>query len=151
MRQGRLVARNVAAAIGARGRRRKFTYKTLGVFVDLGRYEAVAQTVGIRWRGFPAWFLARTYHMALMPGTARRVRLVTDWTVDLLFKRGTAELGQLGHPPSLDGGSLEPTSSGGTSGREAVPAGHGGREDGSAPGAPAEPAAREGTSESGAG
>ena len=32
-------------------------------------------TLGIRWRGFPAWFLARTYHLALMPGNARRVRL----------------------------------------------------------------------------
>jgi NADH dehydrogenase len=101
LRQGRAVAKNVAAAIG-RGRPRPFRYRTLGVFVDLGRHQAVASTLGIRWRGFPAWFLARTYHMAAMPGVKRRLRLVVDWTVDLLFDRDASELGQLGHPPALD-------------------------------------------------
>ncbi len=106
IRQGRRVARNVAAELGARGpvgrgRVRPFRYRTLGVFVDLGRHRAVASTAGIRWRGFPAWFLARTYHLANMPGTRRKLRLVVDWTVALLFDRDTAELGQLGHPPAL--------------------------------------------------
>ena len=79
-----------------------FTYKTKGVFVDMGRHQAVASTMGIRWRGFPAWFLARTYHLANMPGTKRKLRLVVDWTVSLIFSRDTSELGQLGHPPVLD-------------------------------------------------
>ena len=103
-RQGKRVAGNVAAAIG-RGRAQPFRYRTLGVFVDLGRHQAVASTLGIRWRGFPAWFLARTYHMLAMPGWKRRMRLVVDWTVDLLFARDASELGQLGHPPPLE---LEP-------------------------------------------
>jgi NADH:ubiquinone reductase (H+-translocating) len=109
LRQGRTVAGNVAAALGA-GRPKPFTYKTLGVFVDMGHQKAVAETVGIKWRGFPAWFLARTYHLAMMPGTSRKLRLVVDWTVDLLFGRDTSELGQLGHPPVLD-----MTTAGGTS------------------------------------
>ncbi len=71
LRQGKRVARNVAAALG-NGRKRPFRYRTLGVFVDMGRHQAVASTLGIKWRGFPAWFLARTYHLALMPGTSRR-------------------------------------------------------------------------------
>jgi NADH dehydrogenase len=95
------VATNVAAALGA-GRPKPFTYKTLGVFVDMGHRKAVAETVGIRWRGFPAWFLARTYHLLMMPGTKRKLRLVVDWTVDLWFGRDQSELGQLGHPPILD-------------------------------------------------
>jgi NADH:ubiquinone reductase (H+-translocating) len=102
IRQGRRVARNVAAELGAGGRVRPFRYRTLGVFVDLGRHQAVASTVGIRWRGFPAWFLARTYHLANMPGSRRKLRLVVDWTVALLFDRDTSELGQLGHPPALE-------------------------------------------------
>jgi len=100
IRQGRLVASNVAAALG-HGRARPFTYKTRGVFVDLGRHQAVAEMLKVRLRGFPAWFAARTYHLAMMPGAARRARLMTDWTVDLVFGRGSPELGQLGHPPSL--------------------------------------------------
>jgi NADH:ubiquinone reductase (H+-translocating) len=102
MRQGKLAAANVAATIG-RGRVRKFRYKTLGVFVDLGRGEAVATMVGVKLRGFPAWFAARTYHLMLMPGAARRTRLMADWTVGLLFGRSSSELGQLGHPPDLKG------------------------------------------------
>ncbi len=52
LRQGRNVARNVAAALGT-GRARPFRYRTLGVFVDMGRGEAVAETLWIRWRGAP--------------------------------------------------------------------------------------------------
>jgi NADH dehydrogenase len=37
-----------------------------------------------------------------MPGTKRKLRLVVDWTVSLLFDRDTSELGQLGHPPTLE-------------------------------------------------
>ena len=102
MRQGRTVARNVANRLAGK-KPKPFRYKTLGVFVDMGRQEAVAETVGIKWRGFPAWFLARTYHLSQMPGYKRRLRITIDWTVDLVFPRDTAELGQLGHPPRLEG------------------------------------------------
>jgi NADH dehydrogenase len=43
----------------------------------------------------------------MMPGTARKARLMADWTVGLIFGRDSSELGQLGHPPSLQG-YLEP-------------------------------------------
>src|SRR3954452_3113351 len=118
LRQGRRVARNVAAELGAAGRVKPFTYTSLGVFVDMGRYQAVAETLRIRWRGFPAWFLARSYHLLLMPGTKRKFRLVADWTVGLFFKRDTSELGQLGHPPRLEAQSL-----GGTTGEPEQPSG----------------------------
>lgn len=114
IRQGRRVARNVAAELGVGGQVKPFTYKTRGVFVDMGRHQAVASTMGIKWRGFPAWFLARTYHLANMPGTKRKLRLVVDWTVSLLFSRDTSELGQLGHPPELErhgAGVVEPAES----------------------------------------
>ena len=114
IRQGRRVARNVAAALG-RGRKRPFRYRTLGVFVDMGRGEAVAQTVGIKWRGGAAWWLARSYHLAMMPSFGRKLRLLVDWNVGLLFGRDTAELGQLGHPQGLDDEHvLTATSGGGT-------------------------------------
>ncbi len=50
LRQGKVAADNVAAALG-HGKMRKFTYKTLGVFVDLGRNQAVAVMLGL---GSPA-------------------------------------------------------------------------------------------------
>src|SRR3954469_11826245 len=107
MRQAKIAGHNVAAAIG-RGRRRPFRYRTLGVFVDMGRRQAVAQTVGIRWRGTFAWILARTYHLAQMPGISRRVRLLLDWNIGMLFGR---EAGELEGPPKV---ALEAHSAGGT-------------------------------------
>ena len=100
IRQGRTVARNVAAALG-HGRLRRFRYRTKGVFVDMGGNDAVATTLGIKWRGRSAWWLARTYHLAMMPGLKRKLRLLVDWNVGLMFGRDASELGGLGHPPPL--------------------------------------------------
>jgi NADH:ubiquinone reductase (H+-translocating) len=100
IRQGRVAADNVAASLSG-SRLRPFRYRTLGVFVDMGQHKAVATMLGVRLRGLPAWFAARTYHLAVMPGMARRLRLAADWTVGLFFGRAAAELGKLGHPAPL--------------------------------------------------
>ena len=101
IRQGRLVARNVAATL-AGGTARPFRYRTKGVVAELGRNEAVAITLGVRWRGFPAWLIARTYHLLLMPGLGRKLRLLTDWNVALLFGREASSPGRLGSPTPLE-------------------------------------------------
>jgi NADH dehydrogenase len=100
LRQGKVVAANVAATLQGKAPR-PFRYRTLGVFVDMGHKKAVATVLGVKLRGLLAWFVARSYHMSQMPGNARRLRLIVDWTVELLFGRAAAELGQLGHPPPL--------------------------------------------------
>jgi NADH:ubiquinone reductase (H+-translocating) len=100
IRQGRRVAENVAATLRGRSPR-PFRYRSLGVFVDMGQHKAVATMLGVRLRGFPAWFAARTYHLAMMPGVERKMRLGLDWGIGLFFGRASAELGQLGHPSAL--------------------------------------------------
>jgi NADH dehydrogenase len=100
IRQGRRVARNVAACL-AGGAPKRFRYRTKGVVAELGRNEAVAITLGLRWRGLPAWLIARTYHLLLMPGMGRRLRLLADWNVALLFGRDASSPGRLGSPTPL--------------------------------------------------
>ncbi|HSJ18272.1 MAG TPA: NAD(P)/FAD-dependent oxidoreductase [Solirubrobacterales bacterium] len=100
IRQGRTVGRNVAAAFGV-GRERPFTYTSRGAFVNLGRHKAVAKFLRWKFRGFPAWWMARTYHVSQIPGTVRKLRAVADWTVGLPFRRDTAEVGSIGHPRPL--------------------------------------------------
>ena len=100
IRQGRLVARNVAATL-AGGEVRPFRYRSKGVVAELGRNKAVALTLGIRWRGLPAWLIARTYHLLLMPGLGRRLRLLADWNVALAFGRNASSPGRLGSPTPL--------------------------------------------------
>jgi NADH:quinone reductase (non-electrogenic) len=100
IRQGRLVARNVARTL--RGQAvRPFRYRTKGVVAELGHNQAVAITLGVRWRGLPAWLIARTYHLLLMPGLGRRLRLLADWNVALLFGRDASSPGRLGSPTPL--------------------------------------------------
>ena len=108
IRQGKLAGRNVAASIG-NGKIKPFTFKTKGVFVDMGQGQAVATTLGIRWRGIPAWWLARSYHLAMLPGTKRKLRLLVDWNIQLLFGRDASELGGLGRAPGL---GVDPTGGG---------------------------------------
>jgi NADH dehydrogenase len=101
IRQGRLVARNVASTL-AGGSTRPFRYRTKGVVAELGRSQAVAITLGIRWSGLPAWLIARTYHLLLMPGLERKLRLLVDWNVALLFGRDSSSPGRLGSPTPLE-------------------------------------------------
>ncbi|MDX6726811.1 MAG: hypothetical protein QOK49_1616 [Baekduia sp.] len=100
IRQGKLAGHNVAASIGT-GRVKRFKFKTKGVFVDMGQGQAVATTLGLKWRGVPAWWLARSYHLAMLPGTKRKWRLLVDWNIGLIFGRDASELGGLGRAPGL--------------------------------------------------
>src|SRR6266511_4419823 len=97
LRQAKQLARNVAATLRGRGPQ-PFRYRQLGALVSLGRYKGVARVMGIRLRGFPAWFLHRTYHLSRIPTANRKVRVVLDWTVALFFRRDVVQLGSLQHP-----------------------------------------------------
>ncbi len=100
VRQGPVVARNIAAELGI-GSARPFEYRSEASFVNLGRYKAVGRIGDRTFRGFPAWWLARSYHMSQIPGTARKARAVLDWTASLPFKRDISEVGSIGHPKPL--------------------------------------------------
>ena len=113
VRQGPLAARNIAAELGI-GSPREFAYRGRAAFVNLGRYKAVGRIGRFNFRGFLAWWLARSYHMSQIPGAARKVRAVVDWTVSLPFRRDVSEVGSIGHPRPLSaqvyerGGSHRP-------------------------------------------
>ena len=100
VRQGPVAARNIAAELGI-GAPRPFAYRGNASFVNLGRYKAVGRVGGRKFRGFPAWWMARTYHMSQIPGVARKARAVIDWTASLPFRRDLAEVGSIGHPRRL--------------------------------------------------
>ena len=100
VRQGPVVARNIAAELGI-GSPRPFEYRSEASFVNLGRYKAVGRIGDRTFRGFPAWWMARTYHMSQIPGAARKFRAVLDWTAGLPFRRDIAEVGSIGKPKPL--------------------------------------------------
>lgn len=97
LRQARRLASNL------RGEPRPYRYRMLGQVATLGRHKGIAEVLGIRLRGFPGWFVTRTYHLYQLPLVSRKLRVVADWTVALFFRRDIAELGTLGHPRGLRG------------------------------------------------
>ena len=115
VRQGPVAARNIAAALGV-GRPEAFEYRGDASFVNLGRYKAVGMIGNRTFRGFPAWWMARTYHMSQIPGAARKARAIIDWTASLPFRRDLSEVGSIGHPKRL-GETMEPWASSTSSSR----------------------------------
>ena len=95
LRQARRLARNLA------GDSKPYRYRTLGQVATLGRHKGIADVLGLNLRGFLGWWITRTYHLYQLPTASRKLRVVTDWTVALLFRRDIAELSMLGHPRRL--------------------------------------------------
>jgi NADH:quinone reductase (non-electrogenic) len=96
LRQARRLAKNIA------GKPEPYGYRMLGQVATLGRYKGIADVMGLRLRGFPGWFVTRSYHLYQLPLAQRRLRVVVDWTVALLFRRDVVELGMLGRPERLE-------------------------------------------------
>jgi NADH dehydrogenase len=90
----------VAADYGA-GHAGPFDYRTRGLAVTLGRGNGTAQVKRWTFRGWPAWWMGRSYHLLMTPGLGRKTRVVMDWSLGILFPRDIAQLGQLGRPTPL--------------------------------------------------
>jgi NADH dehydrogenase len=95
LRQARRLAKNLS------GDAKPYRYRALGQVATLGRHRGIALVFSLPLRGFIGWFVTRTYHLYQLPLFSRKLRVVTDWTVALLFRRDIAELGMLGHPTRL--------------------------------------------------
>jgi len=101
LRQARRLAANLDAQV--RGRPlRPYRYRMLGQAATLGRHKGVAIVLGVRLRGWIGWWFTRTYHLYQLPLLSRKLRVVSDWTVALAFRRDVAELGSLGSPEPLE-------------------------------------------------
>jgi NADH dehydrogenase len=91
IREGPRLARNIANTI--RGRpTQPFHYKTLGQLATLGHYNGVGTIGPIRIWGFPAWAAWRTYYLWRLPRLEKRLRVATDWTVDVIFGRDISQI-----------------------------------------------------------
>jgi NADH dehydrogenase len=97
VRQSKTLAANVASYVRG-GSLRDYRHAYAGSVASLGLYRGVAEIYGVKLRGFPAWFMHRTYHVSRMPTFNRKIRVVADWTGALFFRREVVSLGQLQQP-----------------------------------------------------
>jgi len=89
-REAKKLARNIMGLL--RGRKPEpFLFRTLGEFVNLGHQTAVAQIKFLKFSGLIAWFLWRGTYLVKIPHWSRKFRVVSGWTLDLLFGRTAVE------------------------------------------------------------
>lgn len=89
-RQGKTVARNIAASYGY-GEARPYKHNDLGFTVDLGGAKGAANPLGVPLPSLAAGAVTRGYHLAAMPGN--RIRVAVDWVLDAILPRQAVQLG----------------------------------------------------------
>jgi NADH:quinone reductase (non-electrogenic) len=100
IREGKLVAQNIAAALSSRPLK-SFSFKTIGMLASIGRRMGVARIFGLNFSGFFAWWMWRTVYLSKLPGLDKKVRVAFDWTLDLLFPKDVCAIYDLGHSRGL--------------------------------------------------
>jgi NADH dehydrogenase len=91
-RQGKALARNVAASLGY-GSSKEYKHRNLGLVVDLGPRYAVANPLNIHLSGLPAKAVTRSYHLYAIPRGVNRWAVSLAYLTDLLFTRSVVSIG----------------------------------------------------------
>jgi NADH dehydrogenase len=86
LREGRVLARNLVAEIRG-GKKKPFSFMTIGQLAAIGRRTGVAQILGVNFSGFIAWWLWRTIYLSKLPRFEKKLRVALDWTLDLMFSK----------------------------------------------------------------
>jgi NADH dehydrogenase len=93
LREARVLARNIRATL--RGRALEpFHFDSLGALCVVGHQTACAELTvpfargkSIRFRGLFAWLLWRGIYLGKLPGLERKIRVLSDWVIELFFPR----------------------------------------------------------------
>src|SRR5919201_3403883 len=92
IRQGKVAEKNVISDIEGKSKKKKkkFDYKTMGTMAEIGKRTGVATLFGFKVHGFLAWWLWRTFYLANLPTMKKKLKVVGDWTMDLVYKPDVA-------------------------------------------------------------
>jgi len=89
--QGTHTGKNLARLI--RGEPLKpFRYFNYGALVSVGEHFAAVDLLGVRMSGALAWFIWRTLYLGKLVGFGNKVRVVLDWSLDLLVERSISQI-----------------------------------------------------------
>ena len=82
------MANNIIASIEGRLEDRKiFDYKTKGMMASIGKRTGIGNLLGIEVQGPLAWLIWRSYYLVHLPTLQKKLRVLADWILDMLFKR----------------------------------------------------------------
>jgi NADH:ubiquinone reductase (H+-translocating) len=90
IRQGKVAAKNIISSVERRRKKQKFDYKTKGMMAEIGKRTGVAKLFGFKVYGFVAWWLWRTFYLSNLPTIKKKLKVMGDWTMDLVYKPDVA-------------------------------------------------------------
>jgi len=91
LRQGVVAAKNIAAVVLDRPLK-SFRFTTLGQLATIGRRTGVAMVFGFKFSGLIAWGMWRSIYLMKLPRLAKKLRVMMDWALDLLFGRDIEQM-----------------------------------------------------------
>ena len=84
IKEGQLAAQNIINNIESK-KSKKIRYKTRGTMAIIGKRKGVAKIFGFKFKGLTAWFLWRTFYFSKIPMIKKKLRIMSDWSMDLIF------------------------------------------------------------------
>jgi NADH dehydrogenase len=90
LREGRRAGKNIYARLKGK-RTTPFVYKAPGQLASIGRRTGVARVFGLKFSGVVGWVLWRTIYVMKLPRLEKKLRVVLQWALDVVFER---DLGQ---------------------------------------------------------
>lgn len=96
-RQGKLLARNIAATLHGRAAK-PYVHHSLGSIATLGLGHGIFQYKKLTITGPLAWLMHRGYHVLAVPSWERKVRVAAVWATAALFGRDIVSLASVEHP-----------------------------------------------------
>jgi NADH dehydrogenase len=91
VREAKVAAKNIIYDIeGKQDKKVKFDYRTKGMMAEIGKRTGVATLFGLKVHGFLAWWIWRTYYLSNLPTIKKKLKVMGDWTMDLIYKPDVA-------------------------------------------------------------
>ena len=72
--------------------KKEFVYKTRGIMATIGKRNGVAMILGHPIKGIFAWGIWRFFYLTHLPTLENKIRVMVDWTADLIFGRNLTRL-----------------------------------------------------------
>jgi NADH dehydrogenase len=114
LREAKTLAHNIRASV--RGAPLKpFHFDALGVLCVVGHHTACAELnipltggTSLRFSGLFAWLLWRGIYLSKLPGLERKVRVLSDWIIELFFPRDIVQTIDFSMPDERRAPQAEP-------------------------------------------
>ncbi len=93
LREGEILAHNLYASLKGKPLK-SFHFDSLGTLCLVGHHTACAEVTlpfardrSVRFSGLIAWLMWRGLYLSKLPGLERKIRVLTDWIIELFFPR----------------------------------------------------------------